>query len=162
MKCNQSRPGFELVSPCPFPTTITITRRAPPNNGYPSRPQSDNRRKGLGWPHSENQRKRKLRQILISLQRTKKAMEHEGVGDTNGIPGEPGRVPKSLVRGLEELEIEGRVETNKATALLGSTRILRRVLETRGNLVLPRGYWKSESKYWCKKIRTGLFINNRI
>ena len=29
-KCNQSRPGFELVSPCPFPTTITITPRAPP------------------------------------------------------------------------------------------------------------------------------------
>ena len=31
MKCNQSRPGFELVSPCPFPTSITITQRAPPN-----------------------------------------------------------------------------------------------------------------------------------
>ena len=30
MKCNQSRPGFELVLPCPFPTTITITPRAPP------------------------------------------------------------------------------------------------------------------------------------
>ena len=28
MKCNQSRPGFELVSPCPFPMTITITPRA--------------------------------------------------------------------------------------------------------------------------------------
>ena len=27
MKCNQSRPGFELVSPCPIPTTITITPR---------------------------------------------------------------------------------------------------------------------------------------
>ena len=27
MKCNQSRPGFEIVSPCPFPTTITITPR---------------------------------------------------------------------------------------------------------------------------------------
>ena len=25
MKCNQSRSGFELVSPCSFPTTITIT-----------------------------------------------------------------------------------------------------------------------------------------
>ena len=24
MKCNQSCPGFELVSPCPFPTTIPI------------------------------------------------------------------------------------------------------------------------------------------
>ena len=31
MKCNQSRPGFELVSPCSFPTTVTITPRAPPN-----------------------------------------------------------------------------------------------------------------------------------
>ena len=30
MKCNQSRPGFELVSSCPFPTTINITTRAPP------------------------------------------------------------------------------------------------------------------------------------
>ena len=28
MKCNQSRPGFELVSPYPFPTMITITQRA--------------------------------------------------------------------------------------------------------------------------------------
>ena len=30
MKCNQFRPGFELVSPCPIPATITITPRAPP------------------------------------------------------------------------------------------------------------------------------------
>ena len=29
MKYNQPRPGFELVSPCPFPTTITITPLAP-------------------------------------------------------------------------------------------------------------------------------------
>ena len=29
MKCNQSRPGFEFVLPCSFPTTITITPRAP-------------------------------------------------------------------------------------------------------------------------------------
>ena len=29
MKCNQPRPGFELVSPCPFSTTITITPRSP-------------------------------------------------------------------------------------------------------------------------------------
>ena len=30
MKCNQPRAGFELVLPCLFPTTITITPRAPP------------------------------------------------------------------------------------------------------------------------------------
>ncbi len=29
MKWNQSRPGFELESPCSFPTTITTTPRAP-------------------------------------------------------------------------------------------------------------------------------------
>ena len=29
MKCNQPRQGFELVSPCPYPATITITPRAP-------------------------------------------------------------------------------------------------------------------------------------
>ena len=27
----QFRPGFELVSPCPFPRMITITPLAPPN-----------------------------------------------------------------------------------------------------------------------------------
>ena len=36
MKCHQSHPGFELVSPCPFPTTITITPRAPPKLLLPS------------------------------------------------------------------------------------------------------------------------------
>ena len=30
MKCNQSLPGFELVSPCPFPRTITIIPRTFP------------------------------------------------------------------------------------------------------------------------------------
>ena len=34
MKCNQSRPGFKLVSPGPFFTTITITPRAPPPYYY--------------------------------------------------------------------------------------------------------------------------------
>ena len=50
MKCNQSRPGFPLVSPRPFPTTITITPRAPPIDGTltsaktmgPSGPENNN------------------------------------------------------------------------------------------------------------------------
>ena len=32
MKCNQSRLGFDLVSPCPFPATIAIRPRAPPKS----------------------------------------------------------------------------------------------------------------------------------
>ena len=44
-------------------------------------------------------------------------------------------VTKGLLKGLEDLEVEGRVETIQTTALLRTTRILRRVLETRGNLL---------------------------
>ena len=45
MKCNQSRPGFELVSPCSFPTAITTTPRAPPkykrSRRYPAKTITD-------------------------------------------------------------------------------------------------------------------------
>ena len=40
------------------------------------------------------------------------------------------QVTKGLIKGLEDLEIWGRVETIQTTALLRSARILRRVLET--------------------------------
>ena len=39
-------------------------------------------------------------------------------------------IPKSLVKGLEDFEISGRMETTQTTALLRSDKILRRVLET--------------------------------
>ena len=41
-----------------------------------------------------------------------------------------GMVLKVLENNLDELEIRGRIETIQTTALLGSARILRRVLET--------------------------------
>ena len=41
-----------------------------------------------------------------------------------------GTVSKGLLKGLEDLEVGGRVETIQMTALLRSARILRRVLET--------------------------------
>ena len=46
------------------------------------------------------------------------------------VIGALGTVTKGLVQGLGDLEIRGRVETIQTTALLGSARILRRVLET--------------------------------
>ena len=46
------------------------------------------------------------------------------------IIGALGTVPKRLERGLEELEIGGRIDTIQTTAMLRSARILRRVLET--------------------------------
>ena len=41
-----------------------------------------------------------------------------------------GTITKGLLKGLEDLEVGGRVETIKTTAILRTARILRRVLET--------------------------------
>ena len=46
------------------------------------------------------------------------------------IIGRLGTVPKGFVKGLENLEIKGQVETIQTTAFLSSARIMRRVLET--------------------------------
>ena len=50
------------------------------------------------------------------------------------VVGTLGTITKKLIKGLEDLEIWGRVETIQSTALLRSARILRRVMETLGNL----------------------------
>ena len=44
-----------------------------------------------------------------------------------------GTVTEGLLKGLEDLEIRGRVETIQTTILLRSARILRRVLKTWGD-----------------------------
>ena len=46
-----------------------------------------------------------------------------------------GTVTKGLLKGLEDLEVGGRVETIQTTAFLKTARILRRVLETWGDLL---------------------------
>ena len=49
-----------------------------------------------------------------------------------------GTVTKGLLKGLEDLEVGVRVETIQTTALLNTARILRRVLETCGDLLSLR------------------------
>ena len=46
-----------------------------------------------------------------------------------------GTVTEGLLKGLEDLEVGGRVEGIQTTALLRTARILRRVLETWGDLL---------------------------
>ena len=41
-----------------------------------------------------------------------------------------GTTPKGFVKGLEDLEIRGQVETIQTTAILISARLIRRVMET--------------------------------
>ena len=47
-----------------------------------------------------------------------------------------GTITKGLLKGLEDLKVGGREETIQTTALLKTARILRRVQETWGDLLL--------------------------
>ena len=52
-------------------------------------------------------------------------------------------VTKGLLKGLEDLEIGGRVETIQTTELSRTTGIQRRVMETWGDLLLLKLQWKT-------------------
>ena len=54
-----------------------------------------------------------------------------------------GTITKGLLRGLEVLEVGGQVETIQMTALLKTAIILRRVLETWGNMLSLKLQWKT-------------------
>ena len=56
-----------------------------------------------------------------------------------------GSITKGLLKDLEDLEVGGRVVTIHTTALLRAVRILRRVLETWGDLLSLKLQWKTIS-----------------
>ena len=56
-----------------------------------------------------------------------------------------GTVTKGLIKGLEDMEVGRRVETIQNIALLRTARILRRVLETWGDLLSLKLQWKTIS-----------------
>ena len=57
-----------------------------------------------------------------------------------------GTITKGLLKGLEDLEIGGRVVTIQMTALLKTARILRKVQETWGDLL------SLKLCLWCQKL----------
>ena len=61
-------------------------------------------------------------------------------------------VREGLLNGLEDLELRKRVETIQTITLLRSSRILRRVLETWGDLLLLKLLKKTISKCWFEKL----------
>ena len=56
-----------------------------------------------------------------------------------------GTITKGLLKGLDDLEVGGQVETIQMTALLRTARILRRVLESWGDLLSLKLQWKTIS-----------------
>ena len=59
-------------------------------------------------------------------------------------------VTKGLLKGLEDLEVGGQVETIQTTALLRTAGILRRILETWRDLLSLKLQWKNHqlSRMW--------------
>ena len=75
-----------------------------------------------------------------------------------GIPivvGALGTVPKGFEKNLKELEIRGRIEAIQTTAVLGSARVARRVIDPRWPEELVRSKiiinWKKKKKNKTKK-----------
>ena len=52
------------------------------------------------------------------------------------VSGTFGTVTKELLNDIEDLKVGGRVETTQITALMRTAKILKRVLQTRGDLLL--------------------------
>ena len=67
------------------------------------------------------------------------------------VIGALGTITKGLLKGLEDIEVGEQVETIQTTALLRTARILRRFLETWGDLLSLRLQWKAINKRWCEK-----------
>ena len=63
-----------------------------------------------------------------------------------------GTETKGLLKGLEDLDVGGRVETIQTTALLKMDRILRRIQETWRDLLSLNLQWKTISVSWCEKL----------
>ena len=85
---------------------------------------------------------------LTLLENWKKKLWNMKVTIIPIVIGAFGTLTKGLLKGLEDLEVGGRVETIQTTALLKTARILRRVLETWGDLLSLNLQRKTISLRW--------------
>ena len=85
----------------------------------------------------------KKKDKYLDLAREQKKLWNMQVKFIPIVIGAFGTVTKGLLKELEDLEVDGRVETIQTTALLRTARILRRVLETWGDLLSLRLQWKA-------------------
>ena len=85
--------------------------------------------------HRINLKESEKKDKYLDLARELKNLWNMKVTTVPIVIGALGTITKGLLKGLEGLEVGGRVETIQMTALLKTARILRRVLETWGNLL---------------------------
>ena len=92
------------------------------------------------------------REKYLDLARELKKLWNMKVTIIPFVIGAFGTVTKGLLKGLEDLEVGGRVENIQTTALLKTARIPRRVLETWGDLLSLNLQWKTIRCRWCEKL----------
>ena len=124
-----------------------------PNFGQETRPNNNQQKeKNLqncrlccpGWPQNTTEKCEKKDKYL-DLARELKKLWNMKVTIIRIVIGSFVTVTKGLLKGLEELEVGGRVEINQTTTLLRMARIPTRVLETWRDLLSLKLFWKTIS-----------------
>ena len=95
--------------------------------------------------HRINQKDCEKKDKYLDLARELKKLCNMKVTIIPIVIGAFGTITKGLLKGLKDLEVGGRVETIQMTTLLRTAIILRRVLETWGDLLLLKLQWKTIS-----------------
>ena len=93
--------------------------------------------------HRINMKEYEKKDKYVDLARDLKKLLNMKVTIVSIVIGAFGIITKGLLKGQEDLEIGGRVETIQITALLRTDRILRRVPETWGDLLSLKLQWKT-------------------
>ena len=102
--------------------------------------------------HRINLKECKKKDKYLDLARELKKLWNMKVTIVPIVVGAFSTVTKGLLKGLEDLEVGGRVETIQTTALLKTARILRRVLDASFDLLSLKLQWKTISWRWCEKL----------
>ena len=123
-----------------------------PNPGQKTRPHNNQQKKkekivdfAVPADHRINLKESEKKDKYLDLARELKKLWNMKVTIMPIVIGALGTITKGLLKGLEDLEVGGRVETTQMTALLRTARILRRVLETWGDLLSLKRQWKTIS-----------------
>ena len=95
--------------------------------------------------HRINLKENEKKDKYLDLARELKKLWNMKVTIVPIVIGALGKITKGLLKDLEDLEVGGRVETFQTTALLRTARILRRVLETWGDLLSHKLQWETIS-----------------
>ena len=115
-----------------------------PNPGQKTRPHNNKKKKkknckivdfAVSANHKINLKENEKKDKYLDFARELKKLGNMKVTILPIVIGAFGTITKGLLKGLEDLEIGGRVETIQTTALLRTARILRRILETWGDLL---------------------------